>query len=629
MKKKIMSKSNWFKKKRKESTDNFKDTDKETDSEVNTEREIKIVNKVDQEKKKSKKNWRKKQDSRNEGISDRKHVGKDMETVAVMFVDQTVGGLLAKRLQEAEDRISMFTGYRIRMVESSGTQLCRMLPNTNPWSGMDCTRTDCVPCGQGDEVLLDCKRRNLLYESVCWICEKEEQSGKKVPSDGKVSRTISKHGGVYVGETARSLYERSGEHHQDATNIDDDSHMVKHWLQEHPQEANLPEFRFRMVASFQDSLTRQVAESVRINMREGAVLNSKTEYSRCKLPRLTVDVEEWMKQRDIMMRDEQERDRMKMDEMVNTSVDSVDSSEKRKSQITDKNDGRRKKKRRRLEPLVEWGELPVVDEIGAVQKWLREGATENLQLLKSQKQKSIRDYSLSGSQETSDKIIENSMKEPITNCFKSIDRNQEMNQLARVDMEVSRKHRIIDGSGKVIDQSNLNFLFQGEDGHGEQAGDECVQGGGEDGQVQQVEEGAQHDRVGDDGGIEAGTPSGEPLELGGGGGEDQELVEYGPGEVGGSGGGVAVEPVGEEGGRHHVPDRRVQQARRRRKVEKKTTIPKNQPLLLDFLKSKAAQFTSVENSNVVQMGGPKYIKRKSDQMEGPDARVKVARLEQD
>ena len=32
-------------------------------------------------------------------------------------------------------------------------------------------------------------------------------------------------------------------------------------------------------------------------MRRGRVLNSKTEYSRCKLPRLTVDLEEWRKQR--------------------------------------------------------------------------------------------------------------------------------------------------------------------------------------------------------------------------------------------------------------------------------------------------------------------------------------------
>ena len=59
------------------------------------------------------------------------------------------------------------------------------------------------------------------------------------------------------------------------------------------------------------------------------------------------------------------------------------------------------------------------------------------------------------------------MKEPITNYFTSIDRNQEMNQLARMDMEVSRKHRIIEESGKVIDQSNLNFLLQGVQGSDE------------------------------------------------------------------------------------------------------------------------------------------------------------------
>ena len=130
MKKKMLSKSNWFKT-RKESTDDIKDNTKETDSVVNPEGEIKTVTDIDQEKSKPKKNWKKKPDS-NKSIPGRKQVGREMETVAVMFVDQTVGGLLAKRLQEVEDRISRYTGYRIRIVESSGTQLCRMLPNTNP-----------------------------------------------------------------------------------------------------------------------------------------------------------------------------------------------------------------------------------------------------------------------------------------------------------------------------------------------------------------------------------------------------------------------------------------------------------------------------------------------------------------
>ena len=56
----------------------------------------------------------------------------NQRTVTVMFVDQTVGGMLAKRLQKAEDAIAEMVGYRVRMVETSGTQLCRLLPNTNP-----------------------------------------------------------------------------------------------------------------------------------------------------------------------------------------------------------------------------------------------------------------------------------------------------------------------------------------------------------------------------------------------------------------------------------------------------------------------------------------------------------------
>ena len=56
-------------------------------------------------------------------------------TISVLFVDQTVGGELAKRLQQVEDRLADVTGYRIRISETSGTQLCRLLPST---SGREC-----------------------------------------------------------------------------------------------------------------------------------------------------------------------------------------------------------------------------------------------------------------------------------------------------------------------------------------------------------------------------------------------------------------------------------------------------------------------------------------------------------
>ena len=65
-----------------------------------------------------------------------------------MFVDQTVGGVLAKRLQMAEDRLAGITGYRVRITETSGSQLRRILPNTNPWQGMDCMRPSCYTCSR-------------------------------------------------------------------------------------------------------------------------------------------------------------------------------------------------------------------------------------------------------------------------------------------------------------------------------------------------------------------------------------------------------------------------------------------------------------------------------------------------
>ena len=58
----------------------------------------------------------------------------------------------------------------------------------------------------------------------------------------------------------------------------------------------MPEFRFRICKKFQDclSVSRQVSESVRIDQRV-AVLNSKSVYSRNKLPRLTLEKDEWEK----------------------------------------------------------------------------------------------------------------------------------------------------------------------------------------------------------------------------------------------------------------------------------------------------------------------------------------------
>jgi hypothetical protein len=64
-------------------------------------------------------------------------------------------------------------------------------------------------------------------------------------------------------------------------------------LIDHGDLASPPPFKFKILASFQDPLTRQIAESVRIEGAGEDILNSRSEYSRCRVPRLRLDMEGW------------------------------------------------------------------------------------------------------------------------------------------------------------------------------------------------------------------------------------------------------------------------------------------------------------------------------------------------
>ena len=102
-----------------------------------------------------------------------------------------------------------------------------------------------------------------MYESICELCNKEVLD-KKSKSKWVEFKEMT---GVYVGESSRSLYERIGEHWRDAKNGNGDSHMLKHWLEHHGDQEGYPRFRVRKVGSFGDALTRQISESVRIDLR--------------------------------------------------------------------------------------------------------------------------------------------------------------------------------------------------------------------------------------------------------------------------------------------------------------------------------------------------------------------------
>ena len=67
-----------------------------------------------------------------------------------------------------------------------------------------------------------------------------------------------------------------------------DSHQVKHWFLDHPEELDPPKFRVRVIGSYKDAMSRQVKEAIRIQNRPGS-LNSKGEYGGGRITRLVVE----------------------------------------------------------------------------------------------------------------------------------------------------------------------------------------------------------------------------------------------------------------------------------------------------------------------------------------------------
>ena len=197
-----------------------------------------------------------------------------LRTTSVLFVEYSKGGSLASAIRLTILRLAPMLGFTVKVVENAGTTLAAMLNNKDPWAGQQCGRDNCPPCTQGDDKLEDCKAQNILYESICRECNKENSERK-----GDMSLADSRdQASIYVGESGRSLYERALEHHKDYTKNKEDSHRTKHWTIAHRDEQK-PSFVQKVVKSYKTALERQVGEAVRIMLR-GYTLNSVGTFNR-------------------------------------------------------------------------------------------------------------------------------------------------------------------------------------------------------------------------------------------------------------------------------------------------------------------------------------------------------------
>ena len=231
----------------------------------------------------------------------RKQQAEKKAPVAVMFVPYTEGGELARRLREVEMEQEKASGFRIKIVERSGMRLVDMLHRANPWQGQDCKRPKCLLCktkiATEKNMEQDCTKRCIVYETWCLTCERRDR--EKIlegEQDEKKQKEMIKGMRIhkYIGETSRSAYERGLEHQKDLDDLKIESHMLKHYIENHENEKiEDMEFGMKIVRKPRTAFNRQVAESVLIQSNKNHhILNSKSEYNQCALPRLTAMIGE-------------------------------------------------------------------------------------------------------------------------------------------------------------------------------------------------------------------------------------------------------------------------------------------------------------------------------------------------
>ena len=113
-------------------------------------------------------------------------------------------------------------------------------------------------------------------------CEERDIKQAEEDADGDNEKLKKLKDGIrlykYVGESSRSLYERSWEHLSDYENLSTKSHMLKHVVDVHPEEEPT-NIRFGIKITKSSKVEKQ-------ENRHHHLLNSRSEYNRFAVPRL-------------------------------------------------------------------------------------------------------------------------------------------------------------------------------------------------------------------------------------------------------------------------------------------------------------------------------------------------------
>ena len=134
-----------------------------------------------------------------------------------------------------------------------------------------CGRNTCLPC---KSKVGACLRQGAVYKISCMTCKTEG------------SRNT-----VYLGETARTMFDRGEEHIRAMNNMNEESPMVEHQLEAHQNQPMM--FRMKPVMYPKTALWHPANEANEIDKhRDCNVINRRREWGKNLPPKLSIEGQE-------------------------------------------------------------------------------------------------------------------------------------------------------------------------------------------------------------------------------------------------------------------------------------------------------------------------------------------------
>ena len=150
-----------------------------------------------------------------------------------------------------------------QMIEQTGVSLDKLFQKSDTFQEKSCLSIEGVVCdGKG----IQCRDEGEGYQGICKKCKSQNFKSE------------------YVGETGKNAYTRGKQHMQGIKGKNEKNAFYKHWKNFHeipgePKSSRLENYEFKVVKTFQDPLSRQINEMVRMTHFNGHLLNSKAEWN--------------------------------------------------------------------------------------------------------------------------------------------------------------------------------------------------------------------------------------------------------------------------------------------------------------------------------------------------------------